>query len=1233
MADDEEGRGFRLVAPGGNAESYPLTKHTRWIRADETASGMEEALGGLVPAGFLVERLGPFDFGAREWRIELPEGETFDGETLRVVRAGGGAVRLRGDNATVRCVLERRGSEGLGGHFSLSFGDRGEGVETTRSISHDADDEAVRAALEELDCVDEVIVNSESLDVNQTGSGAKEWHVTFAGLRNSGDLPTMEADYGATALTGAGAGVAVTETRKGSSLDVMTVDLDGDWDGFAFVYQGVEGHLFDDAETASPDEMASDLWSLGLESVTVERHGPGLYLLDIMGGSSWDGLSVRALRCQEDGGDGGVNETDFDEDGIEPPPKNDAGSVESARGTGCTSTTLNLTVHTPGTAAPLGGLFSLVFPMKERCNLCKQSTDFISPHATSAEVKEALERLYLVDKVDVVTTESPRPGEYKVEVQSGVVGACRNFYVRFDQSVLSLAAPAAVASQSTAYSGDLQELAVDARHLLGTPARDSARSADYSSAVVEVVKGTDLRNGGPVDVSVSINGGADYSGHRLEYLYTPLPVVRGVEPGVGSTVGGTEVRVTGDDFTRKSVRRCLFRSVGDDSMVETVDVSYIHDDAPALGRRREGGDISGVLCRAPPSLRPRIVYVSVIANENPQTLRGALLDMRSGKFEYRPHVEVASAVPSSATTAGNITVSVVGGPFRPDESLSCKFGDRSVAAVYVGPARIECIAPSHSAGSYPLEVGRNGQDYSSGGYVFRYYHVVRVSAIVPPSGPARQAGTSVRVVGENFVNSTSLRCRFGPIEVPATFVSGSEVTCSSPPIGSDELAPVQVQGYHPQNINGRLVGFEVSINGQDFTGSGLDFLYQEDIEFKYHSRSSGPRSGGTPVFIRGSNFVNTTNLSCRFGKSDVRGRYLTREAIVCVSPMLKTGDYLSTGAKVDIPLFLSNNGWDYTYGAVYTFALANPSGSYQPGTEAESTLLICPRGSYCTDQLAKNFTLCGPGTYQPLEGQDSCVRCPIGYFCGDFGLAVPRICPPGYICDERGMNRPKPCPTNHICERGTATFSTACPSMLSSGSEICFDNSTDDFGLQASIFPASVWSERHLMPLDEDSNILPTRGRFCRDYQCLELMDTDDFQVFDQSFDYSSTSFKLKRPRCVEGTYCDARIPPSSVSSRVCSKGHFCRFGKKYPCPVASYCPANNLFDPLPCPKGTFNFQIGQIECSKCPIGYHCPMLGLADPAICPPGYVCSKVGLENPNVRCPAGFYCQNGTKTSGES
>lgn len=53
------------------------------------------------------------------------------------------------------------------------------------------------------------------------------------------------------------------------------------------------------------------------------------------------------------------------------------------------------------------------------------------------------------------------------------------------------------------------------------------------------------------------------------------------------------------------------------------------------------------------------------------------------------------------------------------------------------------------------------------------------------SGPAEAAGTSVTFYGRNFVNTTTLACRFGRAPpVPATFVSPNELFCESPPLYS-----------------------------------------------------------------------------------------------------------------------------------------------------------------------------------------------------------------------------------------------------------------------------------------------------------------------------------------------------------------------------------------------------------------------------------------------------------------
>lgn len=385
-----------------------------------------------------------------------------------------------------------------------------------------------------------------------------------------------------------------------------------------------------------------------------------------------------------------------------------------------------------------------------------------------------------------------------------------------------------------------------------------------------------------------------------------------------------------------------------------------------------------------------------------------------------------------------------------------------------------------------------------------------------------------------------------------------------------------------------------------------------------------------------------------------------------------------------MPLFISNNAVDLAHGGRYTYSSSIAEGTYQAGVEGDATLLTCPRGTYCASS-ATNFTLCTPGTYQPTIGQSECISCPIGYVCSEFGMTVPRICAAGYgefigtirlnfevstffsytsiplflftVCDERGMAKAKPCPSGYWCDRGTSTMEGSCMSSDPSFSNVntCIDNSTDDFGLQVSDFPASVWAERHLMPLDAEADTHPIRGKFCLDVSCLVFDDTDNFEVFDKSFDYSSTGFALKRPRlCSEGTYCGPgtstnitstllsspttcsdgmHCPAGAKSNRgvgSCREGHYCRFGVAKPCPVATFCPHNDVMEPLPCEPGQFNSMMGQSKCSMCPIGTYCPRYGLRDPLPCDPGYVCSTVGLARPNLLCPAGFYCQNFTKTS---
>ncbi len=70
VSDDEERRGFRIVAPGGSTE-YPLSLHTEWLHFNESAEGMLNALQstGALPIDSKILREGPYEDGGK-WNLK-----------------------------------------------------------------------------------------------------------------------------------------------------------------------------------------------------------------------------------------------------------------------------------------------------------------------------------------------------------------------------------------------------------------------------------------------------------------------------------------------------------------------------------------------------------------------------------------------------------------------------------------------------------------------------------------------------------------------------------------------------------------------------------------------------------------------------------------------------------------------------------------------------------------------------------------------------------------------------------------------------------------------------------------------------------------------------------------------------------------------------------------------------------------------------------------------------------
>lgn len=123
-------------------------------------------------------------------------------------------------------------------------------------------------------------------------------------------------------------------------------------------------------------------------------------------------------------------------------------------------------------------------------------------------------------------------------------------------------------------------------------------------------------------------------------------------------------------------------------------------------------------------------------------------------------------------------------------------------------------------------------------------------------------------------------CKFGDKIVRAQFDSTVRIVCAAPPTTSESIGVEQA--------------FEVSLNGMDWSNSGLQFTYYEQPTLDSISPDSGPESGGTPIYIYGVNFTNmssATEFNCKFTPislpippKTMPAIYLNSTTIMCASP-------------------------------------------------------------------------------------------------------------------------------------------------------------------------------------------------------------------------------------------------------------------------------------------------------------------------------------------------------------
>ena len=281
-----------------------------------------------------------------------------------------------------------------------------------------------------------------------------------------------------------------------------------------------------------------------------------------------------------------------------------------------------------------------------------------------------------------------------------------------------------------------------------------------------------------------------------------------------------------------------------------------------------------------------------------------------------------------------------------------------------------------------------------------------------------------------------------------------------------------------------------------------------------------------------------------------------------------------------------------------------PEGTYS-NVEGLESCISCPPGFYCdggTDQPVKcpagyfctggksssTKEQCGLNTYNKFEGQSTCTNCPVGFKCDSLGMTSPVICPAGYYCPGGGN------PAT-LCPDGTY-------------SEITGLQAADD----CKPCPPGKYCTNGVQTGDCDP------GYYCVSGNKVPNPDGTDASVVGMPCPvghYCLVGTTLATP-CPFGKFTTTPGASQESDCQDCTAGFYCIPGdpNPYDCPRGSYCPTGSEL-PTDCPAYTYSDVYKAVSEDTC--------------KVCPKGYLCDEEGIgDYKRYPCTAGHYCPSGTQ-----
>ncbi|CAM9157522.1 unnamed protein product, partial [Ectocarpus fasciculatus] len=377
-------------------------------------------------------------------------------------------------------------------------------------------------------------------------------------------------------------------------------------------------------------------------------------------------------------------------------------------------------------------------------------------------------------------------------------------------------------------------------------------------------------------VQVTINGEEweDVGfGGGLVFRYYQAPEVEALHPSTGPPVA---ITVTGEGFLNLPTLACRFGLANSSQPAEFVSSQHIQ-------------------CFTPAESEPGTVHVEV-------TLNGVDYTAQEIRHHFLPTASILRLDPGVGLASGGTPVVIEGSGFDAigrveGTRITCQWAipgldPREVLvtrADVLSDSALTCLsAPAEQSGGVAyVSIFANDiniADENDNGLAFEYKVRPTTSQLSPTHGRTL-GGTRVNVTGEGFTDDGGLTCRFHGVaatdggsavevvEVSASFVSTTEVHCSTPALAS----------VYPQ-------GVENSSTGVGHALSAFTFLPATTVTAVNPSSGpfvSGGGRGQQPILLEGTGFSPVDRPSCSFGEMVVAAsEVISATEVRCVPPAM-----------------------------------------------------------------------------------------------------------------------------------------------------------------------------------------------------------------------------------------------------------------------------------------------------------------------------------------------------------